>query len=193
MIVLYMRRITPKLINESHDSNSRLKRKRLDMKKRILTTIATITLLISLQSIGYSANDLEVSMGRKMSGKIIAPIGDTIEVWFQPMPFYVVLKNTSKSTVEAPVDNVFSFEVIEEDGKKFTIQKKEKYKSKRSSVYMHMSAGDTRTIKVVMDPAEWENVKARKPGERKVFRARVVYALNTKKIYSKYYKIIHTP
>jgi hypothetical protein len=159
---------------------------------KVLLALSLVTLALGLPETALSQKkaEVEVSLGRLHHGKILEPTGARITVRVRPLLFYVVLRNVSDKLVEVPVDNVFSFELVDEDGKKFEIKPKNAPPGGRSSVFMRLQPGTSRDVKVLLTPDEWVNLPDDETGKERTLRVRVIYDVGRfKKLYSKQYTV----
>ena len=159
---------------------------------KVLLSLALVLVTVAMPQTALSQKspDIEVSLGLLHYGKIMEPTGARITVLARPILFYVVLSNVSDKLVEVPVDNVFSFELVDEAGKKSQIKPRNAPRGGRSTVFMRLQPGTRRDVKVLLSPDEWENIPEDETGKERIFRVRVIYDIGRiKKLYSKPYTV----
>lgn len=136
-----------------------------------------------------------ISLAVYKEGRYVKPFDRKIRVTEQPIPFYVIIKNISKTSQQiykqamAEAIDGFSFEVIDEKDHRVIVKKKPQDLSSKMLISRYLSPGDSVQAHVVIDPDEWENIPVLEPGKIKFFKVRVIYSSNNKSIYSDYYHL----
>jgi len=164
------------------------------------STLRVLTIMFSLLFLPQSAwslsiDSLRVSIAVNKGGQYVKPFDRKITIRRQPMPFYVEIKNTSRSSQklwDAPMgdpDNVVSIEIIDERRRRTIITKRRDQLPQSRSSFRYLSPGESLIISMLIDPDDWENVPILESGQVKYFKARAIFQNGFKKIYSDYYEV----
>jgi hypothetical protein len=176
----------------------------MNMKKAVFLILA-----LSLQLFTHNtarAADFEVSIAIYKNGIYVKPLDRKIVVKERPLPFHVVIKNTSSSSKQlfgvrnrsgqiyregTALDQDFvALEVKPENGSRILIKKKSDPSSKSSvSPYKLVKAGKSEIIKILIDPDEWEGMSEFNRKGIKKFKIRAVYKNGPNTLYSPYYDV----
>ena len=156
-----------------------------------------LLLLFSLSCNAICSNGpLRVYLAIYRGGQYVEPFSREITVTQQPTPFHIVIKNVSGSSqqiYEKSSSGAYGYvgiEVINEEGRKTIVKKREESASSSMTGFSHLNPGEEKVIKMLLDPYEWENVPILERGKVKYFKIRAYYYNKAKHIYSDYYEIV---
>jgi len=162
---------------------------------RVLT-IVFLLLFLPRFALALSMDSLQVSIAVNINGRYVKPFDHKITIRQQPMPFYVEIKNTSRSSQrlwEPPkkgdTENAVSIEIVDEQRRKTIITKRRNQLPISMSSFKYLQPGESKIIKMLIDPDEWKNVTILEKGKVIHFKARAIFQNGSKKIYSKYYEV----
>jgi hypothetical protein len=167
------------------------------MIKKYLIAAFVATAYIVVLSSSAMADDFRIYLSTYNSdvGGFVEPFNGRLAVTRQPMPFHVIIENTSSSSQKigkkkmASLDSVVALEITNEEGRKTTIRKEKEELSSSIEVFIYFEPGETRSIEVVIDPHKWKGVPILEPGVVKHFKVRAILETAGGKIYSDYYDV----
>lgn len=161
--------------------------------KKILLFLIVFCAFQSI-AVAEAKEPFKLSFVVKRNGQYIAPFDKKITIYQQPTPFLIRLTNVSDSTQEihklanAQAIQGLQFEIKEPGRSKKILKMKKEHLRSRTIISKHIKPGDSRTVRIVIDPDTWENIVIFKPGVE--YTVRAVYLNDTKKIYSDYYTVV---
>ena len=168
------------------------------MSRLVLRVLTIVFLLLFLPQFVWalSMDSLQVSIAVNIDGQYVKPANRKITIRRQPMPFYVEIKNKSRSSQKfwnppkkGGYENAVSIEIIDENGKRAIIKKRRNQLSKSMASFQFLKPEESRIIPMLIDPDDWENVTILESGKIVHFKARAIFQNGFKKIYSKYYEV----
>ena len=161
----------------------------------VLAVTAFILIFLSDHAV-LAAGDFDVSIAVYKNGRYVEPFDRKIRIIEQPMPFHVVITNVSSHSVRiskktmAGKDNAVTLEMTNDKGYKKIIKKKKEYLSSDIVIFKHMSPGESKVIKMLIDPNKWEGVPILEEGKAERFIVRAIYDNDNRKIFSEKYEVM---
>ena len=151
-------------------------------------------ILCTVQSVAHAKEPFKLSFVVSKGGQYVAPFDKKFTIYSQPTPFAIRLTNVSDSWQEihklanAPGIQGLQFEIkAPGSSKKIMRLKKENLKS-GMVISRHIKPGESKVVRIVIDPEKWENIVILKPGVE--YKVRAVYRSGSTKIYSDYYTVV---
>lgn len=167
-----------------------------------------IVLFLAAQSFAQycSAADLELSIATRRlydgdADKMtyVKPPGNKISVYQRPLPFYLVVENTSNSSQklweggQRNGKSYFSIEFENDKGQKTIIDKKKTQSMTSLRTYDMIRPGEQRVKKVLIDPDQWDGFQKAEDKIGSNFKVRAIYKNENKTIYSPWYEVMIGP
>jgi hypothetical protein len=157
--------------------------------------MSAVMLFVAGVNVARAEGGLEVSIALYRSGKYVAPIDSKIVVGQRPLPFYVLVRNSSKSAVKlyetkgTLSESNLEFELVNAKGAKTLVTRKHEEAKGRRAGFRMMVPGAQQMASVLLHQGEW-NMDLTIPSDKDVeFTVRVIYINDGKKIYSLPYKV----
>jgi len=179
-----------------------------NIKRAVVMAIflgALLTVQFSIPGPAHSA-DFEVYIAIYKNGEYIKPYDRKIVIRQRPLPFHVVIKNTTSSSQQlfgvrnrsgeifregTALDQDFvALEVKPETGSRIIVKKKSDPSSRSTvSPYRYIGSGKSEIMKILMDPDEWEGLSKFNRSGIHNFKVRAIYDNGGSKLYSPYYDV----
>jgi hypothetical protein len=157
--------------------------------------LSVVMLCTSGWSMARAGESLEVSIALYRSGRYVAPIDNKLVVGQRPLPFYVLVRNASKSAVKiyetkgTLSESNLEFELVDAKGAKTLVTRKDEESKGRRAGFRMMVPGARQMASVLLHQGEW-NMDLTIPSDKDVeFTVRVIYINDGKRIYSLPYKV----